>query len=191
LVVVGLSEVVVNRTRALVVLTASFAVTSALTALSPASATLAGPPKVRASFDDTPCGVPVHAEITGSNPVVYTGKVLAGGDVVTVNTGHVVQRLTAADGRWMEDDFSGPAKLVSAAHLADGTANYRVAFDGIREQFKAWNGDVVADKGHLVADYVFAPDGSMVSRTVVSETGAFPIINGQVDFCGFLTAHLG
>ena len=159
--------------------------------MSPANAALDRPPKVRASFDDTPCGVPVHVEITGSNPVVLTGKVLSEGDVVTVNTGHVVQRLTTPDGRWVEDDFSGPAKLVSATHFADGSAAYTVAFSGIREQFTAWNGDAVADKGHLVADYLFAADGSMVSRTVVSATGTFPIANGQVDFCGFLTAHLG
>ena len=180
-----------NRKFVFVVGSASVLLASALVPVSAASAALVGPPQVHASFDDSPCGVPIHAEITGSNPIVLTGKVLSGGDVVTVNTGHVVQRLTTSDGRWMEDDFSGPAKLVSATHFPDGSADFTVVFDGIREQFKAWNGDVVADRGHLVADYVFAPDGSMVSRTVVSETGAFPIINGQVTFCDFLTAHLG
>ena len=180
-----------NPSSALCLGAASTVLVVALIPLSEANASLVGPPRVHESFDDTPCGVPVHVDITGSNPVVLTGKVFVDGDVATVNTGHVVQRLTAADGRWMEDDFSGPAKLVASGRLADGSSHYTVVFDGIREQFKASNGDVVADKGHLVADYVFAPEGPMTSRTVVSETGPFPIINGQVDFCGFLTAHLG
>ena len=157
----------------------------------PASAAPLGPARVSDSFDGTPCGVAVHVEVTGANPIIETGHVTTTGDGLLVNTGHVVQRLTTADGRWMEDDFSGPASQLSVVQLPDGTTHYRVVFEGIKEEYRASDGATATDRGRLVVDYVFGSDGSMQSRTEVSAVGAFPIASGQVTFCGFLTEHLG
>ena len=177
--------------RASVLTIAAAVICATLVPLAPASATLDGGVKIRDSFDDSPCGVPVHVEVRGANPVVISGRIFDGGDPRTVNTGHLVQRLTASDGRWMEDDWAGPASRLDVRHLAGGLVDYLVVFDGIREEYRASNGDSVRDVGHLVVDYLFTEAGDFVSRTQVSSAGSFPIAHGDVDFCDFLVAHLG
>ena len=164
---------------------------ASLLPLAPASATLDRPPKVRESFDDSPCGVPVHVDIVGTNPVVLTGRIFDDGDIRIVNTGHLVQRFTASDGRWMEDDFSGPASRIFVTSLSDGSTLYRVGFSGIKRQFLASDGASVRDIGRLVVDYVFDAHGDFVSRTLVSQQGDFPIASGNVGFCEFLVSHIG
>ena len=159
------------------------------------AAGLDGSARFTDSFDDTPCGVSVHVVIQADNPFVTTGKITEIGDPVTVDTGHLLQRFTTPDGRWTEDDFSGPAKVITAVANPDGTVSKRVVFDGTKRIFTAWNGDVVADRGVLVVDYLIGfddnGDGYVISRTLVRQVGDFPIASGQVDFCDFLTAHLG
>lgn len=159
------------------------------------AAGLIHPPRFTDSFDDDVCGVAVHVDVVADNPLVATGRVTETGDPVTVDTGHLLQRFTTPDGRWTEDDFSGPAKVITAVANPDGTVSKRVVFDGTKRIFKAWNGDVVADRGVLVVDYLIGfddnGDGYVISRTLVRQVGDFPIASGRVDFCGFLTAHLG
>lgn len=162
----------------------------ALTGTAPASATLISPPKYRDAFDDTVCGISSHVVIRASNPVVETGHLAEDGDPLTINTGHLMLRITnVSNGHWMEDDFSGPAKLLSAVVNDDGTMTKRVVFSGIKREFVAWDGVVVADVGRLVVDYVFAGD-ELLSRTMVSQVGEFPIASGAVDFCDFAAQHL-
>jgi hypothetical protein len=107
-----------------------------------------------------------------------------------VDTGHLMVRFTnSANGHWMEDDFSGPAKVISVVANQDGTVSKRVVFSGTKRIFKSWDGAVVADRGRLVVDYVILDD-EVVSRKTVSMVGDFPIATGAVNFCGFATQHL-
>lgn len=156
----------------------------------PAQATLVNPPKYRNSFNDTVCGIDSHVDIKADNPIILTGRSTASGEPQSIDTGHLMIRFTnLANGHWMEDDFSGPAKVVSSVINADGTESRRVIFSGIKHEFIAWDGTVVADRGRLVVDYVIQGD-QILSRTLVSQVGDFPIASGVVGFCDFATAHL-
>jgi hypothetical protein len=156
----------------------------------PAQATLVRPPKYRDAFDDNVCGIEAHVVIRADNPVIETGRLNAIGEPVTVDTGHLVVHFTnVANGHWTEDDFSGPARVIAVSANPDGSLNKRVVFDGTKRIFKAWDGAVVADRGHLVVDYVVLDD-EVVSRTTVTQVGDFPIASGAVGFCDFMGAHL-
>lgn len=156
----------------------------------PAHATLVNQPTYRDSFDDSVCDIAVHVDVFAANPVVETGRLTQSGEPVSVDTGHLRVRFTnPVNGHWTEDDFSGPARVVSIVVNADGTISKRVIFSGTKRLFKAWDGAVVADRGRLVVDYVIADD-EILSRTEVSRVGDFPIASGVVDFCDFMTMHL-
>jgi hypothetical protein len=156
----------------------------------PAQAGLVRAPVFRESFDDDICGIAAHVEIRAANPIVETGRYTEAGDAVSVDTGHLQVRFTnAANGHWTEDDFSGPAHVVAVRVNADGSLSKRVVFDGTKRLFRAWDGATVADRGRLVVDYLILHD-EILSRTVVSQVGDFPIASGAVGFCAFHGEHL-
>src|SRR5262245_35450929 len=153
-----------------------------LVGATPAMAEQISPPKYRDAWDDTVCGIDVHVVVDASNPIIETGHVNANGFSPTIDAGHVELRLTnVANGHWMEDNFSGPAKVLSWVLNADGTESKRVVFSGLKREFRAWDGTVVADRGRLVVDYLIQGD-EILSRTEVSRAGDFPIASGTVDF---------
>jgi hypothetical protein len=157
----------------------------------PAQAGQVNRPVFREAFDDVACDIAVHVDVFAANPIVETGRLTDAGYPDSVDTGHLQVRLTnPTNGHWMEDDFSGPAMVVSAVVNPDGSQSKRVVFDGTKRVFKAWDGTVVADRGRLVVDYVISADDEIVSRTLVSQVGDFPIASGDVGFCDFAQEHL-
>jgi len=158
--------------------------------VAPAGAGLVNPPKYRDAFDDDICGIAAHVVISADNPIVDTGRLTASGEPASVDTGHLDVRFTNIEnGHWMEDDFSGPARVVSNVVNTDGTVSKRVIFSGTKRIFTAWDGAVVADRGRLVVDYLIKDD-EILSRTEVSRVGDFPIASGAVGFCDFAGEHL-
>lgn len=161
-----------------------------LAGAAPAFATLVNPPKYRDAFDDSVCGISAHVVIKADNPIIETGRLAADGTPLSVDSGHLMVRFTnVANGHWMEDNFSGPAKVISSVVNADGTVSKRVVFSGTKREFLAWDGAQAIDRGRLVVDYVIQDD-EVLSRTTVSQVGDFPIASGAVGFCDFATAHL-
>ena len=174
------------RTGTVLVLTGALA----WGATPPAGATLVNGPGYHEAFDDQVCGIAAHVTVDANNPVVLTGKTLANGDQASVDTGHLLVRFTnPADSHWVIDEFSGPAKVIAATVNTDGSTSKRVVFSGTKREFRAWDGAVVADRGRLVVDYVILND-RIVSRTLVSQVGDFPIASGAVGFCEFVGARL-
>jgi len=180
------------RTTARLLTAALTAAAVSLIVSAPATAGQVQSPKYRDAFEDNVCGIDAHVVVQADNPIIETGRIMANGEPSSLDSGHVVVHFTnLANGHWTEDGFSGPARVISAVRNADGSTSKRVIFTGTKRQFSAWDGTVVSDRGRLVVDYLISADDQIISRTVVSQVGDFPIASaGQNAFCDFMSTHL-
>jgi hypothetical protein len=143
--------------------------------------------------DDVVCDIPVSTHIVGANPSQTKEK---GGYLLFSNTGHLTITFTAADGRWVQDSFSGPAKDVSVTPIGGDIIVVRHQLAGIGLSFLASNGDSVRGVGLTVTDFTIDDGGTPLDPNddvflgfqVVRVSGAN---NQPIDFCGFVSDHLG
>jgi hypothetical protein len=172
---------------------------AALLVLAGGTAAFASPQHFTDSWQDNICGIDVEATITGTNPIVLTGKLDSSGNPVSIDTGSVKATFTNPDtSHWIQFRFAGPAKILSVVDNGDGTLTKLVQFSGDMRGYRAWDGAWYRDVGHAIVEYLVSQNGTpaddsddyIISRTVLKDTGTRTFSLEFFDFCAFAVAKL-
>jgi hypothetical protein len=143
--------------------------------------------------DDNICRIDVSTHIVGANPVQLKA---IGGYLLAMNTGRLTITWTVPDGRWVQYSFSGPAKDLSVTPQGGDIIVVRAILAGITLSLLASNGDSIRGVGRVVTDFTVDDGGTplnpdddkLLDVELVNKSGAN---NPDIDFCGFISDHLG